>query len=107
MKKKILVLFLLISFLTSTSCQGVKDALSGTKKNTSDEFLVKKKNPLVLPPNYNDLPKPDETEIAIDDQDYQRDVKKLLKIVENQKTEGSSPKNSSIEKFVIENLKKN
>jgi len=107
MKKKIFVLFLLISFLSSISCQGVKDALSGAKKNQSDEFLVKKKNPLVLPPNYTDLPKPGETEIPKDDQNYQGDVKKLLKILDNQETKSSSSKNNSIEEFVIKNIRKN
>ena len=36
----------------------VKETLSGQKKQNSDEFLVKKKNPLVLPPNFDDLPEP-------------------------------------------------
>ena len=106
MKKSFVIIFLLMSFLLSISCQYVKDALSGAKKNTSDEFLVKKKNPLVMPPNYDDLPKPGETELSLDDQDYQGDVKKLLKVVENEKKE-SSAKNSSIEEFVIRNINKN
>jgi len=106
MKKIFVIIFLLASFLMITSCQNVKDALSGAKKNTSDEFLVKKKNPLVMPPNYDDLPKPGETELSLDDQDYQEDVKKLLKVVENEKKE-SSAKNSSIEEFVIRNINKN
>ena len=50
--------FLIISLFILCSCQGVKDALSGKKYENSDEFLVIKKNPLVLPPNFNDLPKP-------------------------------------------------
>tara|TARA_E500000178_G_scaffold315000_1_gene333647 strand:- start:458 stop:712 length:255 start_codon:yes stop_codon:yes gene_type:complete len=84
----------------------VKDALSGAKSNKSDEFLVKKKNPLVMPPNYDDLPKPGETELSLDDQDYQGDVKKLLKVVENEEKKSSST-NSSIEEFVIRNINKN
>ena len=106
MKKSFVIIFLLASFLISTSCQNVKDALSGSKNNNSDEFLVKKKNPLVMPPNYDDLPKPGETELSLDDQDYQGEVKELLKIVENEKKESSS-KNSSIEEFVIKNINKN
>ena len=106
MKKSFVIIFLLASFLMIASCQNVKDALSGSKKNNSDEFLVKKKNPLVMPPNYDDLPKPGETELSLDDQDYQDDVKKLLKVVENEKKE-SSAKNSSIEEFVIRNINKN
>ena len=104
MKKNFVIIFLLTSFLISSSCQNVKDALSGSKKNNSDEFLVKKKNPLVMPPDYNEMPKPGETGQSLDDQDYQEEVKELLKVVENEKKESSS-KNSSIEEFVIENIK--
>ena len=50
-------LFLLLLIVTS-SCQSIKDGLSGKKGENSDEFLVQKKNPLVLPPNYMELPKP-------------------------------------------------
>ena len=106
MKKSFVIIFLLMSFLLSISCQNVKDALSGAKSNKSDEFLVKKKNPLVMPPNYDDLPKPGETELSLDDQDYQGDVKKLLKVLENEEKKSSST-NSSIEEFVIRNINKN
>ena len=44
--------------LAVTSCQSVKNALSGVKQENSDEFLVQKKNPLVLPPDFTDLPEP-------------------------------------------------
>ena len=106
MKKSFVIIFLLASFLMIASCKNVKDALSGSKNNNSDEFLVKKKNPLVMPPNYDDLPKPGETELSLDDQDHQGEVKELLKVVENEKKESSS-KNSSIEEFVIKNINKN
>jgi len=45
-------------FLFLLSCGSVKEGLSNQKKNNSDEFLVKKKTPLVMPPNYNELPEP-------------------------------------------------
>ena len=32
--------------------------LRNEKINNSDEFLVKEKDPLILPPDYNTLPKP-------------------------------------------------
>ena len=41
MKKSFVIIFLLASFLMIASCKNVKDALSGAKKNSSDEFLVK------------------------------------------------------------------
>jgi hypothetical protein len=45
-------------FLLS-ACQSVKDGLTGKKQNNTDEFLVEKKNPLVLPPEFNILPEPE------------------------------------------------
>ena len=50
----------LISFLLA-SCSGVSDAgkvLRNEKVKTTDEFLVKKRQPLVLPPNFNEIPEP-------------------------------------------------
>ena len=47
--KKFNFYLIIFSFLLA-SCQSVKDGLSGRKTENSDEFLVKKKNPLVMPP---------------------------------------------------------
>ena len=57
-------------FIFLSSCGGtfdsVKRGLTGQKKNSADEFLVKKKDPLILPPDFENLPIPDEeaTDIA-------------------------------------------
>ena len=40
-----------------SACQSLKDGLTGKKKNNTDEFLVEKKNPLVLPPKFDELQK--------------------------------------------------
>ena len=40
------------------SCQSVKDNLSLKKKESVDEFLIEKKNPLVVPPEFSKLPVP-------------------------------------------------
>ena len=53
--------FFLINIFLLTSCGGLKDAgkvLRNEKVRTTDEFLVKKRNPLVLPPNYEKIPEP-------------------------------------------------
>ena len=52
--------YILIIFLGLTACQSAQDALTLKKKSSADEFLVEKKSPLVLPPNYGELPLPDE-----------------------------------------------
>ena len=57
MMKRFNILLIIFMFLF-TSCQSIKDGLSGRKNENSDEFLVKKKNPLVTPPNFMELPEP-------------------------------------------------
>ena len=55
------IYFLLIGLFLLISCSGLKDAgkvLRNEKVVTTDEFLVKKKDPLVLPPKYEELPIP-------------------------------------------------
>ena len=52
------IIILLNLFLFLLSCATVKEGFSNQKKNNSDEFLVEKKTPLVMPPNYNELPEP-------------------------------------------------
>ena len=54
------IIFLLI-MIFFTSCGTVKDAgkvLRNEKIKTTDEFLVKKRNPLVLPPDFEKIPEP-------------------------------------------------
>ena len=55
---KLLIFFQLILFLYS--CSTIKEGFTNQKKSSSDEFLVEKKSPLVMPPDYNDLPVPDQ-----------------------------------------------
>ena len=38
-----------------------KKVLLIKKKKSTDEFLVEKKSPLVMPPNFNELPIPNQT----------------------------------------------
>ena len=49
-------IFLFLLFLNS--CGTVAEGLGGSKKKGSEEFLVEKKAPLVLPPSFGELPEP-------------------------------------------------
>ena len=60
-ENKIKLLLLLIILLNS--CQTIKDGLTGQKQNNSDEFLVKKKNRLEMPPDFDKLPTPKKEKI--------------------------------------------
>ena len=61
---------MLLIFLV-TSCadtwSNVKRGLTGAKKTSTDEFLVQKKDPLILPPDFDSLPSPSDKEEAIEE----------------------------------------
>ena len=107
--KKNKIFLILIACLILTACQSVKDGLSGNKAENSDEFLVQKKNPLILPPKYLELPRPKdlttENEEAFLNQDS-LDIKKMLGI-EEQAKDLPSPQSGEAEDFVLRNIKNN
>ena len=92
-----------ISFLvTSCAWDDVKRGIPGSKKNSVDEFLVKKKDPLVLPPDFENLPTPEE----------RREAKEEISSVEKALTsisddEDISSSGSSAEDSILEQIKKN
>ena len=104
--KKIIILLFSILFLFS--CSGAKDALQGKKRSdTSDEFLVEKKNPLTFPPDINELPVPleqEEQDQAENQEDI--DIKKALEIEENQDSNNDSDNETenSLEKSILEKI---
>ena len=49
-------IILLLIIFTFTACGDAAKTLRNEKIKTTDEFLVKKRQPLVLPPDYNKLP---------------------------------------------------
>ena len=102
--KKILSLFALIFLFNS--CQSLEKGL-GFRKDIPDEFLVEKRNPLVMPPNY-DLVPPDSV-----NQNNQKEEKDNLKDIFNKNLgkdkkdteikKGSDP--GSLEKSILEKIK--
>ena len=91
MKKNKLKTILLIFLIPLLSyCGDVKDALQGKKRSEqSDEFLVKKKNPLQMPPDMDKLPMPGDN-LEISSQSNSEEVKDLLKIKDDNISEDSS-----------------
>ena len=50
---------LIISLFLLNSCGAVSEGLTGSKRSKSaDEFFVHKKKPLVVPPDFEDMPSP-------------------------------------------------
>ena len=101
---KILILFNIILFFYS--CSTIGEGFSNNKKNNSDEFLVEKKYPLVMPPDFNDLPTPktDEEHSKI----KENEIKKLLSDKENDLSiDDLNKESSSFEEKLLEKIKTN
>ena len=60
------VILILLSILFLHSCGSLRDGFTNPKKENSDEFLVEKKSPLIMPPNYDELPIPGTDEIILE-----------------------------------------
>ena len=102
--------FLLAVVLLLYSCQSVKDALTGKKYESSDEFLVIKKNPLVLPPDFQSLPEPGDPVEMSREETLEAEIDDILSSIKieeelDDEFEGTS-NNSSTEDFVLEQIKK-
>ena len=98
-------LFLL--FLTSVliSCSGLNDVgkvMRNEKTTTTDEFLVKKRKPLVLPPDYNEIPEPGTIKRKQNSDDDK--IKEILKATE--KKENYDKINSSVENSILRQIRK-
>ena len=103
MKKFNLFVFLSIILLFS-SCGTVKEGFSSQKKNNSDEFLVEKKSPLVMPPDYNELPIPNEDKVEKDNNNIQSLISKSKN---DEIKENLDEKNSTFESSILKKIKKN
>ena len=101
---KIIKTFLIVGlmFVFLSGCQSIKDNLSMKKKNNTNEFLVKKKNPLVMPPDFEKLPKPlAEEKIENNSENEELDLSKILK---SKTKKENKIKNSNLEKSVSDIL---
>ena len=106
MKKfNLFVLINIILFLSS--CGTIKEGFSSQKKNNSDEFLVEKKSPLIMPPDYNELPIPQEKNLEKKSEESQ--IENLISKSEKDDELIDKPddKNKSFEDLLLEKIKKN
>ena len=100
---KLLIFFQLILFLYS--CSTVKEGFTNQKKSSSDEFLVEKKSPLVMPPDYNDLPVPDQNKETAEINESK--IKDLVTKNENENGENNNSEdgNLDIEQSILKKIK--
>ena len=97
--KKILILFASILFLNSCGSD-VGKVLRNEKIKNTDEFLVKKREPLILPPDYDKIPSPG----SLRKSEKRNEVENILKIPEESSNKNNNE--SSVEQSIIDKIKK-
>ena len=102
-KNKVIFLLSIIFFITScaSTFDSVKRGLTGKKESSTDEFLVEKKDPLILPPNFETLPSPDERRIA------KQEISSFEETLKNTSlNEEDSLSSSSVEESILNKIRK-
>ena len=86
-----------------SSCSTLKEGFTNQKKNNSDEFLVDKKSPLVMPPNYNELPIPNEENSSKET----NDIKSLITKSKNDNKLEAVDSDNDLEQSILDKIKNN
>ena len=101
MHKKITYIILITFLLTSCETMGsVKRGLTGEKVASTDEFMIKKKDPLIMPPDYENLPTPEERIAA------EKEISTFEKSL-GTSIEDNSPSSTSTEGFILKKIQSN
>jgi hypothetical protein len=100
MCKKIFLSLFILLFISSCGDIGgsIKRGMTNQKSLSTDEFLVKKKDPLILPPDFENLPSPDD----------RSEAKEEISIFKNSvgnTTENTSSSSTSTEDSILKKIK--
>ena len=99
MFKKITYIIILTFVVTSCgdTVSSIKRGLTGAKKTSGDEFLIQKKDPLILPPDYENLPIPNEETVTEEISTFEKNLGTLI--------EDNSSRSSSVEDSILKKIR--
>ena len=108
--QKILNKIIIIVFFFITACasswEDVKKGLGGGKKTSTDEFLVRKKEPLVMPPKWKNLPEPGGVMKSDDEVGEATDIEELIKLGKNKESSTNYEQgNGNLEESILKKIK--
>ena len=90
------------------SCQSVKDGLEGKKISKGEEFSIEKKNPLEVPPDFEDLPVPkNANDVISESENESTDIEKLFKKKNKIIRPKTTNTNTTTEQSILEKIKVN
>ena len=105
LNKIIIIIFFLMTACTS-SWQDIKKGLGGAKRTSTDEFLVRKKEPLVMPPKWKNLPEPGGVMKSDDEVIEATDIEELMKLGKNKESSTNYEQgNGSLEESILKKIK--
>ena len=107
-KYKFCIIFLSFVIILN-SCTKLSEGMTGSKRSkSSDEFLIHKKKPLVVPPDFNDMPSPKkdgkkEEKLSASS----TSIEDLLKINKKDSEIIEIDENKSLEQSILKKIKQN
>mgnify|MGYP001170241493 CR=1 FL=1 len=105
--KKIKIICFLIFFASFIySCTTMNKGFESQRKKSTDEFLVEKKQPLVMPPDFEKLPIPEENQTN----SKQEKINQIEELIvtdnsTNTNTKKSSTSSQKTENFILDKIK--
>ena len=105
LNKIVIIIFFLITACAS-SWDDIKKGLGGEKRTSTDEFLVRKKEPLVMPPKWKNLPEPGGVMKSDDEVEEASDIEELIKLGKNKESSTNYEQDSrSLEESILKKIK--
>ena len=107
---KLYIIALTFLFIVS-ACAKLSEGMTGSKRSkTSSEFFIHKKKPLVLPPDFNDMPMPKptqkkQTQTQTQNDNNIEDLLRTKKKTNNNTSQSESDK--SLENSILKKINKN
>ena len=108
--QKILNKIIIIIFFLITACaesfENIKKGLGGEKRTSTDEFLIRKKEPLVMPPKWKNLPEPGGVMKSDDEVGEVIDIEELIKLGKNEEDSTNYEQgNGNLEESILKRIK--
>ena len=100
-KYKITILITFLFFLSG--CGVVKEGFKSPKQKTSDEFLVEKKSPLVMPPEFDELPVPSSSNKKT--KKNEKTIEILISNSETKTNKNIKDSDQNLEKTILDKIK--
>jgi len=105
LNKIIIIIFFLITACAS-SWDDIKKGLGGEKRTSTDEFLVRKKEPLVMPPKWKNLPEPGGVMKSDEEVREATDIEELMKLGKNKESSTNYEQgNGNLEESILKKIK--